>query len=192
MTTNSVYCLPPYNTVPATMETLAFLLSVTMQRNNTGVMSVSIELFDYGCLVTTAFSQTRHITILYYTIVYYTILFLCSVLRLLVTANVVPSSHSCHPDDESDKFIRNVGATRRNIIEDGIRHSHCRENCKSYICDVLSSPECSPKSGHKSSKPHLKMCHSSNLGTTVKQTNSVAFSLQANFTDWATATGRRN
>jgi hypothetical protein len=43
------------------METLAFLLLVTMQRNNTRVVSVSMELFDYGCLVTTAFSQIRHI-----------------------------------------------------------------------------------------------------------------------------------
>jgi hypothetical protein len=42
------------------MGTLAFLLLVTMQRNKTGVLSVSMEIFDYGYLVTTAFSQTRH------------------------------------------------------------------------------------------------------------------------------------
>jgi hypothetical protein len=48
-----VYFLPPYNTVPATMETLAFLLLVTMQWNNTGLASISMELFDYGYLVTT-------------------------------------------------------------------------------------------------------------------------------------------
>jgi hypothetical protein len=35
------------------METLAFLLLVTMQRNNTGVVSVFTELFDYGYLVMT-------------------------------------------------------------------------------------------------------------------------------------------
>jgi hypothetical protein len=35
------------------METLAFLLLVSMQRNNAGVVSVSMELFDYGYLVTT-------------------------------------------------------------------------------------------------------------------------------------------
>jgi hypothetical protein len=35
------------------METLAFLLLVTMQSNNTGVMSVSMELFDYDYLVAT-------------------------------------------------------------------------------------------------------------------------------------------
>jgi hypothetical protein len=35
------------------METLAFLLLVTMQRNNTGVVSVFMELFDYDYLVTT-------------------------------------------------------------------------------------------------------------------------------------------
>jgi hypothetical protein len=57
--TNSVYCLPPCNTVPATKETLAFLLLVTRQRNNTGVASD----FNYGCLVSTAFSQTHHNTI---------------------------------------------------------------------------------------------------------------------------------
>jgi hypothetical protein len=42
------------------MQTLAFLLLATMQRNNTGVVSVSMGIFDYGYLVTTAFSQTRH------------------------------------------------------------------------------------------------------------------------------------
>jgi hypothetical protein len=55
-----VYSLPPHNTVPATMETLALPLVVTMQRNNTGVVSVSMELFDYSYLATMAFSQTRH------------------------------------------------------------------------------------------------------------------------------------
>jgi hypothetical protein len=42
------------------METLAFLLLVSMQRNNTGVVSISMGIFDYGYLVTTTFSQTRH------------------------------------------------------------------------------------------------------------------------------------
>jgi hypothetical protein len=42
------------------METPAFLLLVTMQRNNAGVVSVSMGIFDYGYLETTAFSQTRH------------------------------------------------------------------------------------------------------------------------------------
>jgi hypothetical protein len=58
--TNSVYRLPPYNPLPATMETLAFLLLVAMVTNSTGVVSVSMEIFDYDRLVTTAFSQTRH------------------------------------------------------------------------------------------------------------------------------------
>jgi hypothetical protein len=44
------------------METLAFLLLVTMHRNNTGVVSVSMGIFDYGYLVATAFRQTRHNT----------------------------------------------------------------------------------------------------------------------------------
>jgi hypothetical protein len=34
------------------METLAFLLLVTMQHNNTGVVSVSMGIFYYGYLVT--------------------------------------------------------------------------------------------------------------------------------------------
>jgi hypothetical protein len=70
--TNFVYCLPPYNTVPATMETLAFLLLVAMQRNNTGVVSISMELFDYGYLVVTRvlhsnnglWSNTSHCSLL--------------------------------------------------------------------------------------------------------------------------------
>jgi hypothetical protein len=40
---------------------MAFLLLVAMVTNSTGVVSVSMEIFDYGCLVMTAFSQTRHI-----------------------------------------------------------------------------------------------------------------------------------
>jgi hypothetical protein len=59
-----------------------------------------------------------------------------SVCRLLVKANVVPSSPIfCHPDDGGAKFLRNIGstrATRREITEDGILNSHRRENLKSY------------------------------------------------------------
>jgi hypothetical protein len=71
--TDSCSLLPPlYNTRTARLKTLAFLLLVAMQptlaclllvaivTNSTGVVSVSMEIFDYGCLVTTAFSQTRH------------------------------------------------------------------------------------------------------------------------------------
>jgi hypothetical protein len=49
--------------------------------------------------------------------------FLRSVLRLIVTANVIPSSPFL-------KFLRNVvssSATRRNIAEDDILHSHRSE-----------------------------------------------------------------
>jgi hypothetical protein len=41
------------------------------------------------------------------------LVFLCSVLRLLVTANIVPI---CHPDDGSDTFLRNICSYKSNTV----------------------------------------------------------------------------
>jgi hypothetical protein len=68
-----------------------------------------------------------------------------SVRRLLVTANVVPSSPilvtlmmEALRSSETSVLTR---ATRRNIPEDGILHSYRRENLKSYI--ALTNWTCS-------------------------------------------------
>jgi hypothetical protein len=67
-------------------------------------------------------------------------LFLCSVRRLLPTANVVPNLQilvtlmmGVIHSGETSVFTR---TTRRDIPEDGILFSHSRENLKSYIAVI--------------------------------------------------------
>jgi hypothetical protein len=68
-------------------------------------------------------------------------LFLCSVRRLLVNANFVPSSPflitmMMEALSLSETLVLSR-ATQRNIAVDAILHSHRRENLKSYLWEII-------------------------------------------------------
>jgi hypothetical protein len=76
-----------------------------------------------------SFGMLRHVALI--------VVFLRSVLRLLVTSNVVPDSSilvtlMMEAIRSSDPSVLTT-ATQRNIPEDGILHSHRSENIKPYI-----------------------------------------------------------
>jgi hypothetical protein len=81
---------------------------------------VSSGMLRRVILVRTGVSEERNATIIRVTrideLVTTLTVFLRSVSRLLVTANVVPFTDSCHPDDGGDTFLRNVSSYKSHTV----------------------------------------------------------------------------
>jgi hypothetical protein len=104
------------------------------------------------------------------------------VLQLLVTANVIPSSPVLFTlmmeELSSSEMSILTRVTWLNILEDAILHSHRLENLKSYIQWQSLCPQLLITAVSSLIMPLQSATLANN-----KQTNSVALSPRANYTD---------